>query len=79
MFTDSAQRWYGVGQHPIQIQETIEARIVNGRPLHYSENRIRITGTLHVGVEFDDGFLVNIYMLAVDRVELAVRRRDQRR
>ena len=56
---------------PPLIQETVVARVVDGRCLNYSPDAIRISGILHVRVETDDGYLISIYTLTIDHAEPA--------
>ena len=56
------------------IQETIVARIIDGRAVGYSPDRIRVFGTLHVRISRDEGYLVCIYDMIVDSVQPVPRR-----
>jgi hypothetical protein len=58
---------------PPPIQQTIVARIVSGPQTGYFADRIRVTGTLHVRVTYDEGYVVCIFDMTVDSIQRPLR------
>ena len=60
---------WGSSQSPPTLQQTlvVDAAV----PQAYCPDRPRVFGRLHVGLAWDDGYVVGLYRLDVDRVELA--------
>jgi hypothetical protein len=58
-------------QSPPLVQTTIVARMLTGQTVGYFADPIRVYGTFNVRVEHDDGYIINIFTLTVDRIEPA--------
>jgi hypothetical protein len=56
---------------PPQIQHFVKARVKPGRTLYYHPNQVKVTGVLHVSVEYDKeaGKVASVYQLDVEDVE----------
>ena len=52
----------------LRINEMIKVTTADGKPVDYSD-LARVTGTLEVGEEFEDGYLVSLYRLVADQVK----------
>jgi hypothetical protein len=61
----------GLTGRGVLIQEIIIARVVSGRCIHYFPDSISISGTLHVAVQVEDGYIISIYTIDVDHAEPA--------
>jgi len=53
---------------PPRVTECVVAEMPAGKTTPYSWNRIRVDGTFHVSVKTDDGFVVSVFAMDVDRV-----------
>ena len=49
--------------------QVVVAKTPRGQPIAYFPDEEHIYGTLHVSIESDDGFIVSVFQMDVDRVE----------
>ena len=56
---------------PPKVQHFVDSTVADNASVNYSDNLVRVTGTLHVKVKHDDGSpkITSIYQLDVDKVE----------
>jgi hypothetical protein len=52
----------------LRINEMIKVSTADGKPVDYCDIA-KVTGTLEVGEEFEDGYLVSLYRLVADQVK----------
>jgi hypothetical protein len=52
----------------LRINELIKVSTADGKPVDYCDIA-KVTGTLEVGEEFEDGYLVSLYRLVADQVK----------
>lgn len=54
---------------PPQIQHFVEARLPEGKAVPHYSGLVKVLGTLHVNVEREDGKVVRVYKMDVERVD----------
>jgi hypothetical protein len=54
-----------------KIQHFIQSRVVPGKKVKYYPGLVKVVGTLHVGVQKQDGRIVSVYRLDVESTEPA--------
>jgi hypothetical protein len=56
---------------PPQIQHFVKSKALPGRKVEYYSGLVKVVGTLHVGVQIDNGRVASVYRMDVESVEPA--------
>jgi hypothetical protein len=55
---------------PPRVAECVVAEMPTGKAIAYTMGKLRVDGTFHVSIKNDDGFVVQVFAMDVDRVAI---------